>query len=192
MLWESAEAFFIICEKLLGSLEKRTSDNLSKAPCFESHDKAIEDWFVKIWNLVSVGARLMKSSLNSKALFKPIWPAVTSPDILRELSIYSKVPSTGLNWSLRIGCAKAKMIKNMKSNLEPNTNKCFKLVLLPVSFLSSSMNKILGKITFITFLNENKWIKTGISSNNKPQSTDGYKNVIGYKFMLEYTKDQHI
>ena len=80
----------------------------------------------------------------------------------------------------------------MKSNLEPNTNKCFKLVLLPVSFLSSSINKTLGKTTLITFLNENKWIKTGMSSNNKLQSTDGYKKVIGYKFMLEYVNDQHI
>tara|TARA_B110000967_G_C18568031_1_gene403463 strand:+ start:479 stop:622 length:144 start_codon:yes stop_codon:yes gene_type:complete len=47
------------------------------------------------------------------------------------------------------------------------------------------MNEILGKITVTTLLKENKWIKIGISNSPKPQSTDGYKNVINYKFMLE-------
>tara|TARA_B110000971_G_scaffold164616_1_gene168511 strand:- start:24 stop:167 length:144 start_codon:yes stop_codon:yes gene_type:complete len=47
------------------------------------------------------------------------------------------------------------------------------------------MNEILGKMTVTTLLNENKWIKTGISMSNKPQRTDGYKNVIDHKFMLE-------
>jgi c-di-GMP-related signal transduction protein len=84
-----------------------------------------------------------------------------------------------------IGCAKAMIVKNIKSSLEPSTSKCFKFVLLPVSFLSSSINEILGKTTVITFLKENKWIKTGISKSNNPQRTDGYKNVIDHKFMLE-------